>query len=568
MQIRAKKYNARKVGKTMKISISNFRKIRTAELDASKKITLIAGRNGEGKTSTLQAIAAALAGTVIPIDSLKKNQSAQLINTGSAFAQVSCETPIGSASVKYPENSRSTDGVPPPVSDIAAEVRSFVDMTPAERVQYITGLMRCEPRREDLAECLGIIGINAETIDRIWQTIQSQGWDGAHKAAKESGSKLKGAWEEISGDRYGDKKAETWIPREWESDLQTLTEQQLREAVTVETQWLEAAISDAAVDAAELERLRKAADAVPGLQDSVTEYSETLSGLRKNHQDISAALEKLPAAVQPKTHACPHCNQPVAINGDTLSKPTLLTEDELQGRAAAIKSAQESLTGLQAEIARQSIELGQKQATLQAAQRAAKQLAEYKPSSASTGEHKGVEDCRARVKRARDRLAAWTKWQQAAAKHRAIVKNQSIINELAPDGLRQRLLKTALDEINKTLAGIAAATGWEPCEIEQDMSISLGDYQYILHSQSKQYRIRVSLQLAFSGIDGSQIVLIDGADILDGPGRNGLFRALSKSERSAIVGMTFSKQEDVPAIEKLDGAAYWVENGTAAKIRG
>lgn len=552
----------------MKISITNFRRIKSAEIDGSKKITLIAGRNGEGKTSSLQAIAAALAGVVIPIDKLKKNESGCLINTGASFSQVSVETPIGSATVKYPENSRATEGAPVQVSDIAAGIRSFVDLDDAKRIQYITGLMKCEPRREDLVETLEKIGVSIEVIDRIWQTVQAQGWDGAHKAGKEQGSKLKGAWEEITGDRYGEKKAETWIPREWESDLQTATAETLNAAVASERQWLEAAIADAALGAAELERLRTAAEAVPKLQQEISDLTETRTTLAGNESAISKSLGLLPPATQPTTCDCPHCKKPVSIVAGKLIAPTILPAEELAERAQVIADTNAQLIRVREEITRINTDISQKQITLQAAQKAAEQLKNYKPAASTSGDHKGVEDCRTRVKRAEDRLAAWTKWQQAAAKHRGIVKNQAVIDALAPDGLRLRLLKNALSEINKQLAAIAATTGWETVEIEQDMSISYGDYQYMLHSQSKQYRIRISLQLALSILDGSQVVLVDGADILDGPGRNGLFKALHSFPGSAIVGVTISKKDDVPPIDKMNGIAYWVENGIAEKIRG
>jgi hypothetical protein len=98
------------------------------------------------------------------------------------------------------------------------------------------------------------------------------------------------------------------------------------------------------------------------------------------------------------------------------------------------------------------------------------------------------------------------------------------------------------------------------------MSISYGDYQYILLSKSTQYRVRISLQAAFTMLDGSQILLIDGADILDSAGRNGLFKMLTGLQSMAVVAMTIDKQEKIPAIEKLGGCAYWIENGTAVKI--
>jgi hypothetical protein len=554
----------------MKISIKNFRRIQEAVIDTSK-ITLIAGRNGEGKTSTIQAIAAALAGNTVPVPGLKKQDSGVLVHTGFAAAEIIADNQIGTASVSYPGAKRATEGCPCEISAVAAGLTSFVDLSLADRSKFINELMHTEPSREELFDEIAkaIPGTKEGAADRIWQTIIAQGWDAAWKHARETGSKHKGAWEEITGDRYGSQKAETWVPPEWQTDLQDATEQSLTEAINHERQWLEAAISDQAVNAAEIERLRKAADMAPTLKQEIDDLVKTSEALTINDSDLQAALNALPpVAGQQKTQPCPHCSQPLVVSGGQLFKPAAAADPNQAENNKRRKETEAARQSVAEAIKRASDEIAKKRAQLDAANNATEKIKRFSAKPAATKDHPAVEDCRTRVKSAEDRLAAWTKQRNAAARHVSITKNQIIINILAPEGLRMARLKYALTEINKQLAAITAATGWERVEIEDDLSVSFGDYQYTLHSQSRQYLIRISLQMAFTIIDQSQVVLIDGADILDSPRRNGLFKMLTGFPGSAIVAMTISKATDIPPIEKLGGVAYWLENGTAQKVRG
>jgi hypothetical protein len=314
-----------------------------------------------------------------------------------------------------------------------------------------------------------------------------------------------------------------------------------------------------------------AAESVTGFQKSYDDTKTELDALFTNEHDLQKALRELPSSEQPRSVACPHCNGSLEVRGNEVFKAKTYTAEELSARTVAFKDAQDSLQRVKVEITRVNTRLGLDKAKLDAAKNAAKKLADIKskPAPAAGSETKpAVDDCRTRVTHAENRLSAWTRWKNASIKHIGIVKNQKIIDILAPDGLRLSRLKYALTEINKKLVEVATATGWTPVEIEDDLSISFGDYQYMLQSMSMQYRIRISLQIAFTIIDQSQLVLIDGADILDSTGRNGLFKMLTGFPGKSIIAMTISKQDAIPAIDKIGGIAYWIENGTAQKIRG
>jgi hypothetical protein len=151
----------------------------------------------------------------------------------------------------------------------------------------------------------------------------------------------------------------------------------------------------------------------------------------------------------------------------------------------------------------------------------------------------------------------------AKALHEKILQNAKISAVLAGDGLRLTKLMAALAGFNAVLSEVCAAAGWDTVSIRENMGVFYGAWPYALSSKSRKYRCRVALQLAIAKADGSPIVIIDEADILDDVGRNGLFGMLSgMSEKMFLVGMTM-KPEAVPNLSGIGGVAYYIENGEA-----
>ena len=71
----------------MNVTIQNYRGLASASLDLSK-ICLLAGPNEAGKTSTVQAVAAALTGDPVPIRGVKKSDAGLLVRSGTANGNV------------------------------------------------------------------------------------------------------------------------------------------------------------------------------------------------------------------------------------------------------------------------------------------------------------------------------------------------------------------------------------------------------------------------------------------------------------------------------------------------
>ena len=102
-----------------KLTIQNFRGIKKAVLELAT-ITLIAGINGAGKTSIVQALAALLAGEQLPSWCLKKN-AGDMVNDNAKAGMIAIENEDYSASIIYPAVSAKARGRLPFVSMVAAQ---------------------------------------------------------------------------------------------------------------------------------------------------------------------------------------------------------------------------------------------------------------------------------------------------------------------------------------------------------------------------------------------------------------------------------------------------------------
>jgi hypothetical protein len=201
---------------------------------------------------------------------------------------------------------------------------------------------------------------------------------------------------------------------------------------------------------------------------------------------------------------------------------------------------------------------------IKSAESAQKKLAELAARKSPQGNQSAVDELRAKVRLCEDRIAAFKAKAEADKIHNKIIQGQIAIDILAPGGLRQTKLKTCLGNFNALLKSISQEASWETVELSNDMSISYHGTPYMLLSKSEQFRVAVVLQIAIAKADGSMLVLIDGADILDSAGRNGLFSALTGT--SAIIAMTINKSTEVPNLSKINGASYWIENAEAVRL--
>lgn len=560
----------------IEIKVRNFRGCERADLVVSP-ICLIAGQNGAGKTSIVQAVAAILSGHAIPIRGMAKADAGALVRQGAGSAMADLTSPDGTCHVSWPDGIVSADGEPPSASRIAAGVDSIPDMPMADRARALSALLHADPTRDDLAAALVDVGIGASAATAaLWKLVEDQGWDAAHEMRRTKGAEHKGAWRQVTGQQYGSRVAASWTPPDWADDLDGQTERELAAALDAAKRARHDAIAAAAADGArrgiiedEAGRLTEREGAVAALTDSVGIIQAEIDALTRERDALPP-----PSDTAPPTIPCPHCGAPIVASktliGVELRRPAAgdapRDPDELKRVRLRRATLDGSISNAETRVTQARAQLGRALAALENSRAAWAELQSLKPGG-PTVDVADAEAAATAVSLAERRLAAFRAKSEADAIRDRITANEAVIGILAPDGLRARKLGRALYVFGARLADLCNAADWRVVSIGPDMAVSYGDRPYPLLSASEQYRARVAIQVAAAQVDGSGMVVIDAADILDAQTRNGLFRLLDDAGLPALVAMTLSRREQVPDLAAAEmGRSYWVERGIAEPV--
>lgn len=570
------------------IKARNVCGIERADLQGSG-ILLVGGLNGVGKTSLLMATAAALTGITIPYEEITRGHGGVMVRSGSDGGGVQVSLPDGRATIHWPKAELKTEGKPPRSSAVAAGLIDFLTMKDRDRAVAIARFIHAEPAATDLVAALRDAGIEIperapdeseeafkkrNLIGQIWAAIEAEGWDGAHKKARDSGVALKDRWKQATGGQtWGSDKGGKWLPPGWSDDLREAKLEDLETAVTAAQKQVESAVANAAVDQAELERLQGLAAKAPELREQLAAAKEKVAATRQTVANAQAALEALPKPEQDDPMTCPHCGEPIKVtkrlDGFEIAKGTKkkITETELKKRRTAIIDAEGAVRQAERALSEATTEVARLMTEVDQANAAADKV---KAAAGRSGSADAVAEARAALSTAQSDLTAFKLKSDADTIHAKLLRNQEIVQILAPEGLRKATLVKAVEKFNtESLAPLCDAAGWKRVELDDNLVLTYGGRAYPL-SASEKYRMRATLQVAVAQLDGSDIVIFDGADILDAPGRNGLFKMLRHWGGAALVGMTFSKPDLVPDLSAIKpaplGASYWIENATAVTL--
>lgn len=579
----------------MNINIQNFRGIASAELDLSH-ICLLAGENEAGKTSALQAVAAALTGDPVPIVGVKKTQAGLLVRSGTATGSITLTGPDGSTHIQWPSAKVKTEGKAPFASVFAAGLQSIVNLEDKERTKLLSDYLKAAPSRADLDAQLASMNLPANVLEQLWELVVKQGWDNTAAQTKEKGARLKGQWEGITADRYGSKKAENWIPEGYDPELMSQSEEKLSAIITDAADALEAAIAADAVDDSRRSALEEVAVQLParllivkGAEDNkiptaltkqLAACNEHLDNAVRKRTALESELAALPQATPGTGVRCPDCGAMLRIKGLELELLASVPDEEIARRQAAIellagqvKQANVDIATLQTsarEIQRQinEAESVRMEKLIEAKRLVRESEAAVKQLERPAGQAQiSVNDCRTTLAMAETRLKAFKSKLEADRLAVAIEKNTELYGKLAPEGIRGEVLARSLKGFNATLEPFTKAAGWRQVALEPDFLPTYGGTPYLLLSESAKFRVRVILQIGLAKLDKSQALIIDAADILDKGGRNGLFKAVKAAGLPAVIAMTMDSKVLVPnlAAAKL-GQSYWLDEAVAVAL--
>lgn len=606
----------------MKIShlhIENFLGARAVDVDMTAPVQLYAGPNGAGKSSIRDGIALALTADLGRVG-LKK-EAPQLIADGADAASVQLDTSAGQVSVAIARSGRIADSLKgvelPPALPYVLDGQRFARMSPDERRAFLFGLMGVGIGGDAVKARMAARGCDMKRVEQILPMLRA-GFDAAQKEASGKARDAKAQWREISGEAYGEKKAEGWkapagtpvdvgqlqgaqaaveaitkAVAEVNQQLGALREQQrqhqaakasanvLQQRAALKPRIQEKLKRDRAELAewqAKVEKVRAAAGMAPRkglIHDLARSLNETLrltipfgdldphqrEYLRVANADLEAYVEAHGPIAQPAQHDMDMAAKlPQYEDALRLSQSAVIHDErDLADAEAAERTLAEAGSSAEPPDA----------AAIEAAEQ------QLRTAQADQKQHQDALDRLRQLQAAAQQADGKT--TRAAELHQAVLAWTAIADALGPDGIPAEILSEALGPLNERLMQSALVAAWPRLGINPDMSISqlvgIGSGSvvrpYALLSESEQWRADAMIAEAIAHLSGLRLLLLDRFDVLDLRGRSDLLAWMDELAESGEIetAVIFGTLKALPAKLPTTMAAHWIDGGHVAKLQ-
>lgn len=547
----------------MHLTARKVRSIESANIEIGAGTTYLIGGNGAGKSTLCLCAGALLTGDGKLGWRAKDGRQTVLVRQGQREARAELLAGDGGkVTISWPAGEVLVHGDPPTASRIAAGLDKPAAMAPEERAAALIEALKAAPTEQDWRQALAAADIGEhEAATTLWKLIQRDGWDAGQKHAEKLAREKKGAWCEAAKRRaYAPKEAEGWQPSEATLDLAALDAEEPERRLAAAKAARDEALKQQAVSDAERERLATQAGHADAIAATLERVEHALAADREKRAAKKRTLENtgLSRALCP----CPHCEQPVEIwpeteIGQPLRKP---------GRHATVNSAtlaawRSELADFERAIKHGEAELARLRAALAEAQAAAATLAGLPERSDDLAV---AERALTEAEALRD---AYGRWDRARTLHAEIGVWLKLAELAGREGVRKAKLGQLLDLLNQDLAELCAAARWPVVLVEGDLEVTAAGRPWRALSQSERWRADAALALAIGRRDGSALAVLDGADVLDVPGRNGLAKAIKAAGVPALVAMTLPRAQ-ADKMAAAGAEVWWIGDGTALRLAG
>ena len=551
----------------MELSIRNFQGCQKADI-ALDGITLICGKNAQGKSGVARALSALLTGELMPAG-VPKKEARKIIYREGGHSTISLADDGRRRCGVYGDGEATMDGIGPESSQMAAGLLNFTAMRADDRASYLVKALLANPTDQDLADALDVDrGID---VDEVLAEVKARGHDLAAKLYGELAKEQKGVWRHLTSDQWGSDKGGRWTPPDWTDDLSRQSIKELEDAVATASATIQQLLSDQAVGEHEINRLRNQRAQIPHYEQKIEELKNDISAHDADVGTARALLQTLPAPesvenIQP----CLYCKKDLAVSRDgRLHLPSSAEPadaKEQKARAIAIGDQQRRVDDKLRALDLRRGELARMKGDLENAQKAERQLKQLEKQAK---QQKDPDQAAAAHKAALSRLEMRRRYEHSRTVHARILECLKVEAVLLPTGLRASILVRALDRFNaEVLQVYCDRARWQLVVIHDNFRVTYGGRDYRLISSSEQYRVDVVLRCAFGKADGSELLVVDGAEILDNDGRGQLLQLLHHCQLPALVCMTGNPAKLPNLADERWGSTWVMEDGVASMLKG
>ena len=589
------------------INIENVLGISNADVALDKKVTYFMGKNGAGKSSIKKAIKLALLGQPERV-TLKKEYGSLIHNNGKAGV-----VSLGLEGASSDESSF----VLPKGAHSAPEFKSamvycldphlFAALKPEEKRAFLFELTGTKVNREAISKQLAEAGISATVIDSVLPMLR-QGFAAAASYAEAQRKDCRGAWRGVTGETYGEVKAQTWqaeLPSrpddggnisiaELEQSLSAL-----RATLAENNQALGAARKDRSTRAAaqtNLDALKKDASRLERVKAKIAVDDAEYKRIKADYDEcaLRAGTAKREGLIHDLARYLngfvKHCStgndsfdreatQAVARyedqHGDVLAG--VARDPEAENRLPELKAALELM---ESTVRNNQRDLKTCEQAAEALERsAASQLPDMEVIDEKIKNLETlINTIEADIRTYSEKLdveknaahaseSASKRTKQAQEYHQQAMAWGGALEMLSPDGIPAQILRDALGPFNANLSGVADAFGWAPVMLDGDMNLTFGERPYQLLSESEKWRVDAVIGLAISRLANLNFIVLDRFDVLDIEGRNELIDGLDVLAAddyvdTALVMGTVKSKPDLSGFPETE--VFWVEGGSLA----
>ena len=541
----------------MQIEVKNFLGVEDAVIPLIDKPLAVVGPNASGKSSLWLAIAGILSRNTNPMG-LTAASGKPYINDDHDQGEVTIDDD-GTTLRRWTLTEKGMRVMPEAETDALTHVlglTDFVSAKPAERTKVWEECFL--PPNAELVAMIGekLTELIAEeaVVEDVLRELGRQPWPKVCASYESKRRESKREWEEYSGVRYGEDKANTWTPKGWKSEWDQVTVAEANTRLEECRESLRMLQGVQVIQEADVERAAEAKERIPELEKDAMVLGGELEAAKQHESILQQGYNKIRDAgiaaktalanhneTQPKkkdTVACPSCKNELVIGpGQKLSLATderafqavlsswKTVQNQMQAELDGLRTRGVTVLREKQPIDREIAEIKKEHLLATARAEAARRAAKLGEGAVETDKTRRQQaEAEQAVDDAKSATALIESKTNAANAHISALSYDAIAKALGPQGIRARALQGPMSDLERYLDTLADLAEWPKVRLDRTYEVKIGPRYGKLSSESERWRANFVIQCAIALVKKENRVVVDRADILDANSARQLWR--------------------------------------------